>query len=387
MKMPFLVALTNLLFVNPLSAQFVDEFDNNVSGWDFFTGDGLATIQFTANNGVATMSVDATADPHNVWWSLIKRNVASELDLSKLSLAEFELRVEARVRVQDAPKRINIMINTQRTTDFHEHLREYDIAEDGEWKVISFTTNKLDVKPGDELNVQLGLTDFGHQTYQVDIDYYKAEVVDTRNAPSDVGEPLIYHPPLAPLASFKYQLPISQHAHINTEFPKVNFSHSDEQSTPTLDVFSTQWGVLKWDFSQLPSHIADGASILVLSTDSFRSGGNFSAVYGEELGIEFGKVRIIEILGGDATWTAQTVSYHSITEGKPYAEVFNTQMVFDTEVVKKKGGKTYITLSRPVTQRLIEGSTKGLLLRPLGAVLASFEVNENAPTLYLNVKQ
>ncbi|NVK55594.1 MAG: hypothetical protein HWE26_08265 [Alteromonadaceae bacterium] len=379
--------ITTCLCVNSAVAQFVDEFDQGVTGWDYFTGDGVATMEFSAANGVATMAIDARKDPHNVWWSIIKRNVASDLDMNKLAQDDFELRVEARIRLYDAPKRVNFMINTNRTNDFHEHLREYDIAENGKWTVISFTTNNLKVQPGDDVNVQLGATDFGYQTYKVELDYYKAEVVDTRRAEADSGEPLIYHPPVAPLSEFAHQLKAGQLANINTEFPQVNFSDWDNQSAPLLSVYSSQWAVMKWDFSELKSTIAAGPSVLALTTTSFLSGGNFSALYGEELGIEFGKVRVIEILGGDATWQQNSVTYHSLTQGKPYAEVFNTQMIFDTEVVSEKGGKTFITLSRPVTQRLLDGTTKGILIRPLGAVVASFNAGQEAPVLYLNVKE
>jgi len=64
-------------------------------------------------------------------------------------------------------------------------------------------------------------------------------------------------------------------------------------------------------------------------------------------------------------------------EGKKYAEVFNTQMVYDIELDNKPGSKNFITISEPVMQRLLNGTTKGLLIRSLGAITASFYAAEN----------
>src|SRR4030042_3076124 len=104
-------------------AQFLDSFDKEkIEGWFFFTGDGAATMDFVQKDGFARILVDATKDKHNVYWTLIKRDVTAFLDLDKLKDPAFELRVETKVRVGNAPRRINMMVNTQRTTNYHEHL-------------------------------------------------------------------------------------------------------------------------------------------------------------------------------------------------------------------------------------------------------------------------
>ena len=368
-------------------AQFIDEFEEDITGWDYFTGDGQAEVNFTARDGIAYIEVDATNDEHNVWWAIIKRNIASDLDLDLLSKPGYELRVEAKVRIQNAPKRLNFMINTQRTVDFHKQLREYDIDSDNDWHIISMTTEDLDVVPGDDLNVQLGVTDWGLGTYTVELDYYKASVVQTETTPADLGEPLRYHPPHPSLSSFNHHLVSGESSVINTDFPNVNFSNWSVNGLRLLTVSGNQWVILKWDFSDLDSKTTQGSSVLELTTQSFQMGGNYDAVFGEELGIEFGKVRIIEILGGDADWKSETVTYQSLTKGGEYAEVFNTQMIFDTEVSTETGSKTFITLSRPVTQRLLDGTTKGLLIRPLGAVVASFKTGDKLPVLHLNTSE
>ena len=43
----------------------------------------------------------------------------------------------------------------------------------------------------------------------------------------------------------------------------------------------------------------------------------------------------------------------------------------------KPGSRNYITLSRPVMQRLLDGQTKGLVIKPLGALVTSFYASEN----------
>ncbi len=42
-----------------------------------------------------------------------------------------------------------------------------------------------------------------------------------------------------------------------------------------------------------------------------------------------------------------------------------------------RGGKTFATISNPIPQRMIDGKTLGLAIKPLGAVQASFYALEN----------
>lgn len=138
----FLVAI--VLIGRPASAQFLDEFSGPSihPGWTFFTGDGSATIEFKQGNGYGSMLVDATRDRANIWWALIKRDIASSLDVKRLSEPGHELRLEARVRISEAPRRVQFQANTQKTVNFHEHLMEFDIP-DTEWRTISWTTHRF----------------------------------------------------------------------------------------------------------------------------------------------------------------------------------------------------------------------------------------------------
>lgn len=377
-------------------AQFIDQFDQpKINGWFTMTGDGFATAELVPTNGYATLKVDATRDPYGVWWTLIKRDVAPALDLAKLAEPAYELRVEARVRSSHAPRRVNFMLNTQRTTDFHQHLREYDIPDNG-WHTISFTTQDFDARPGDNVYVQLCATDFGPDKYEVAIDYFRADVVRRDEAGADLGEPLVYHPEVADLAAFAVHLPVAHDSQINSDFPDVNFNdwHTTTAAGPAriLTIDPHQSPVLRWDFSKLPNRAADGAGVLELTTFSVPQGGKYIAHFGEDLGIEFGRLHVIEILGGDPAWNQETVTYNSLLQGGDPKQVFNTQMIQDVDVAPAPGGKTYVVLPRPVMQRLLDGTTKGIVLRPLGAINASFYASEDAtpgvaPTLHLTTKR
>ena len=171
-------------------AQFLDSFKSKkIEGWFFFTGDGAATMDFVQMDGYARILVDATKDRDNVYWTLIKRDVSAFLDLNKLKNPSFQLRVEARVRVHNAPRRVNMMVNTQRTTNFHIDLMEFDIPDTSEWHTISMTTKKFDAVPGDTVYVQLCVTDYGLGKYYVDLDYYRADIVDVRRAGGTATRP------------------------------------------------------------------------------------------------------------------------------------------------------------------------------------------------------
>jgi hypothetical protein len=73
-------------------AQFLDNFNKkNIEGWSFFTGDGDATMNMVQKDGYARIMVDATKDKDNVWWAIIKRDVTSYLDLSKLKNPAYQI--------------------------------------------------------------------------------------------------------------------------------------------------------------------------------------------------------------------------------------------------------------------------------------------------------
>ena len=370
--------LAGLLMLSPLChAEFFDDFNTqSVAQWQTLTGDGNAKLTFVPMEGFARMQVDATQDQHNIYWTIIKRDVAKYLDMEKLKSPDYELRVEARVRPSHSPRRVNFMINTQRTTDYHEHLLEYDLGTNTDWQIISMTTHNLDAVPGDQLNVQLSVTDWGPGEYYLDVDYYRAEVVKVKNAKPDVGEPLVYHPPIPPLESFTQHVKVSHDATINSAFPLVNFNNWTSDNVRVLTVSAGQFPVLRWDLQALRGQQVNGAGVLELTTQSLQKGGDYVGALGEDFGIEFGKVRVFEIFGGDQNWQQDSVTFANFTQGKDLQSTINGQMIFDTDVAEANG-KTLITISRPIMQRILDGTTRGLLLQPLGALEVSFYDSEH----------
>src|SRR5262249_6079263 len=131
-----LAALLGLRTAESASAQFRDDFDTVAldpdakTGWEFFTGDGTATMDFRQGGaGYASIFVDATTDGRGIWWALIEREVSAGMDLSLLRRPGHEVRIEARIRVSHAPRRVNMQVLTRRTTDYYSHLMEFDIPD------------------------------------------------------------------------------------------------------------------------------------------------------------------------------------------------------------------------------------------------------------------
>lgn len=395
-KFSLQLCIVFLLFSTACHAQFTDNFDNKeLEGWQFFTGDGYATMDFIQKNGYATISVDATNDPYNVWYAITKRNIASFMKLNKLKGPDTELRVEARVRIYNPPRRVNIMVNTQKTVDFHHDLMEFEI-QDTAWHVISMTTKYLDAVAGDSLYIQFNVTDFGWDKYQVDVDYIKADIIDVKKAGPDKGIQIPYHPEIPAAATYSHHESVKHDALINLDHPKVNLNdfhvREKERVARVLTVSSNQWAILHWDLEKFKGVKTAGPGLLELTTQAVSSGGNYKEAYGQQLGEEFPRVRVIEIFGGPEQWDQQNVTYENFMLSKSYAEIFNTQMIYDKELADAPGTKTFITISQPVMQRLLNGTTKGLLIRPLGAITATFYASEMKdpavePKLHFNVVQ
>jgi hypothetical protein len=380
-----------LLIGSVAHASFRDDFDkpiqrdpSGVNDWNYQAGDGTAGITFNAKDGIATLSVDGTTDRRGIWWAFIKREISSQIDIAELTGKGKVLRVEARIRSSHAPKRINLSVNTQHTTDFHGDLMEFDLGEANVWQTISFTAKGFDVRPGDQLNVQLAMMDWGLGRYHVDIDYMKVDVVDPTTVGPDLGVPVPYRPAIADPKSFKNALPAVAAASIDRREPDANLNDwsAIEAKGPVrvLTANGTQYVILRWDLSKFAGRKAAGSGLLDIKTHSIQRPA--------ERRKDFGMMRVVEIIGGDPKWTDATVTYDSISQGHPYEEVFNTQMIIDVDLNDTYGESTLITLSRPVMQRILDGRTKGIILVPLGSINAAFlpETDAaNAPMLRFNV--
>ncbi len=393
MKFKLLPILLSLMSICLSQAQFVDQFDGTLMahpgktppGWTVASGDGNVSIRFIQQDSFASIFVDASEDKRNIWWAVIRGQVTG-LDMKKLIEPENELRVEARIRVSHAPRRVNLHFNHQRTTDFHSHLMEYDIPDTNGWHVISMTTRDFDVQEDDKIHVQMALMDWGLGKYRVDVDYISVDVVNEDMVNRDKGYKLLYHPPVPDPAVFGKHLRADQDAIIDLAYPDMNFNRwnalNDTGSVTLLTVSSTQIVLLRWDFSELKGKNIKGSGLLELTSYAIQRAPEYEK--------DFGMVRITEILDGDEHWEQEKVTYHSFCMNLPFEKVLNPQMVIDYPLAEKRGQKSLFTISEPVLQRLLDGKSKGLAIRPLGAVVASFYAMEDkdgkfAPVLHFNL--
>jgi hypothetical protein len=368
------------LLAAPLGAQFRDDFDGpglavnpaGASGWTWVTGEGRAVMDFVPGPGYATIAVDATGDRRNVWWAFIKRDVSVSLDLARLARPGFELRVEARIRTDHAPRRVNLHLNTEKTKDFHSHLMEYDLAEPGRWYTISLTTRGFEAEPGDTVNAQMALMDWGLGRYRVDVDYFKVDVVEAAQAGPDLGPPIPYHPPVADPASFACVAEAAADLTVDLGEPAVNLNdwtiRDGAGEAPVVSAGGTRLVLLRWDFGRFAGRKVAGPGLLELTTRALELAAAERP--------DFGLLRVVEILDGDPAWDEKTASWASISRGAPREIVLNPQPVIDWPVTAGDGGKTYLTIPVVVLQRLIDGRSRGLALTPLGSIEAAFYARE-----------
>lgn len=383
------LALPVLLFsVVAAQAQFIDNFDGpsvqidpeGIKGWLFRPGDGTATMDFRqGGDGYASIFVDATTDKRGIWWALIERKASDHMDLSLMQKPGHELRIEARIRVSHAPRRVNLQVATQRSTDYEANLMEYDISDTTNWHVISMTTHGFDARPGDTVFGHMALMDWGLEKYRVDIDYIKVDMVDPTTAGPDKGDPIPYHPPVADSNKFSEHLNVAQDSMIDlvdTDVNENDWSVQDKSGGKTnlLTVAETHDAILRWDLSGFARKKIADHGLLELTTYSVQRKAEYVK--------DFGLIRVVEILGGDPVWDQKTVSTDSFCHYEPINRVLNTQMIIDWPVSPGNGTKTYLTISKTVLQRMIDGQTHGIAIKALGAIDASFYSMENEQGKY-----
>jgi hypothetical protein len=390
-------ALVLLAAPLPAAAQFRDDFNgpalkldpDGANGWGFRSGEGLAVMDFRqGGDGFASIWVNATRDRRNVWWAFIIRRVSEGMDLSLLNEPGYALRIEARVRSSHAPRRINLHLNTQKTTDFHSHLMEFDIPDTENWHTISMTTRGFEAAPGDSVNAQMALMDWGLGSYRLDVDYLRVDIVKVAEAGPDKGEPVPYHPPVADPSGFAHAVAAAQSATIDLDNPDVNLGNwylaDAAGKTAVVTAGGTRYVILRWDFGALAGKKVGGPGLLELTTRAVERTSDVIP--------DFGEIRVVEILGGDPRWDKKTVTYNSLHGGRSPDLVLNPQMIIDWPVSEGDGAKTRLTIPKPVLQRLIDGKTLGIAIRPHGAINAAFYGTDSedkalAPRLRLNIQQ
>ncbi|HSN68157.1 MAG TPA: hypothetical protein VLV48_02865 [Thermoanaerobaculia bacterium] len=337
-------------------------------------------------SGYASILVDATADERNVWWAFIQREVDVPLDLALLAKPGYEVRIEARIRVSHAPRRVNLQVQTQRTTDYHSHLMEFDIPDTTGWHTISMTTRGFNAAPGDALIAHMALMDWGRSQFRVDVDYIEVRIVDVATAGPDRGDPVPYHPPAADPAAFEHAVGDAHDATIDLANKNINlndWSAREERAlVPLLAVDGSRIAILRWDLAAFAGKKVAGSGLLMLTTRSVHR-------KAEEVA-DFGLLRVVEITGGDPAWNEGTVTADSFLRGEPLDRALNPQMIIDWPAAEGDGATTLLTIPRPVLQRLIDGTTRGIALTPLGAVSASLYAREaggeRGPRLMFNLE-
>jgi hypothetical protein len=386
------LAIAAAFLMQAASADFLEDFSGKTlatdpamkTGWGTLTGSGEATVTLTQKNHHGLMTVDARKDRRNIYWALIKRAVTKDIDMAALTKPGHALRVEMKLRLSDAPRRVHFQINTNRTTDFHANLREFDIA-DTAWHTIAWTNTGLDVKPGDDVFFTLGMTDMGRAVYTAEIEYVKASVVET---PNDLGNPLPYRPRLP--EKFAHTLTVAEDAIIDSAYPWVNLKDWTELSTDegTLGlhvnaISGSQITVLKFDLSAFKGKTVDGWGVLELTTAT----AGWAATNLEE----FGYLRAVEIKNTAPDFKRDSVTWDSFFAGKPMLDVLNGQLFFDIQPALQRSGKTVIEINPAVMQRLIDGTSRGIALYGQGALNFSFASSQapgegSRPTLRFNTK-
>jgi hypothetical protein len=377
-----------LLSVAVAQAQFIDNFDSlsvqldpeGIKGWLFRPGDGTATMDFRqGGGGFASIFVDATTDKRGIWWALIERQVSDHMDLSLIQKSRHEFRIEARIRVSHAPRRVNLQVATQRSTDYDANLMEYDIPDTTNWHVISMTTHGFDARPGDTVFGHLALMDWGLEKYRVDVDYIRVDMVDPATAGPDKGDPIPYHPSVADLNKFSEHLNVAQDSMIDLVDTDVNENDWSVQDGSRgkinlLAVDESHHGILRWDLSRFAGKKVADHGLLELTTYSIQRKAEYVK--------DFGLIRVVEILGGDPIWDQKTVTTDSFCDYEPLNRVLNTQMIIDWPVSPGDGSKTHLTISKTILQRMIDGRTHGIAIKALGAIEASFYSMENEQGKY-----
>lgn len=367
-----LLSLLLLLFpLHPAAAQFREDFDaatpafasQGLPGWNAVTGDGTGIFTQRIQNGAATLRLDARQDKRNIWYAFIHRDASGPLNLKNLGRPGYGLRITARVKPSHGPRRVNLYLKSLASDD--EFLREFDLPVANQWYEISMTTGTFRHEAGRPLLGQVSFMDWGNTgVYELAVDYLQVDVVQLSQAGPDKGRPLPYRPPLADAAQFGLEIPVAADVTVDRQYPDVNLAAwvADGTAGPLLAVDGSRVALLRWDLSALKGKKVKGPGQFEFYAHSvYRLAQNPK---------DFGEVRICEVMGGTPGWPEESITLEGLLGGRPEAEVFNEQTIVDVAVTPGPDGKTTVTLSQPVLQRLVDGTTKGLVIRPLGAISA-----------------
>lgn len=391
LKLTCTLSLIHLLLPFISHAQYRVDFNeeyqgfepNNLKGWTTRTGDGNIIFRQKTEEGSVSLIVDPLKEKRNVWYAFMHQSISDFIDFKKLKQPEYELRMEAKVMASHAPRRINMYLSS---LDAGGYLREFDLGKANEWYTISMVTSGFDFDPKEPLMTQVSMMDWGNtDIYELKVDYIKVDLVKVDEKQEQYGEPLVYRPVLKDATSYKNEVVPSGNASIDAMFPDEVLSmwkdETSEKTTSVVQVDQSKTILLKWDLSEFKGKKVTEAGQLEISTDAlFRK---------EKSPKDFGEIRLSEILGVVEDWDGKTVTYNSFLGDNEFEEVVVSQCIADTKVSSEKGGKTIISISKPVLQRLIDGESNGIAIKPLGLISASFYDNQHpelAPKLRFTIE-
>lgn len=105
-------------------------------------------------------------------------------------------------------------------------------------------------------------------------------------------------------------MPVAHDATIDLAYPELNFNGwyavTDTVRVPVLAVGASQYAILRWDLRAFAGRRVADHGLLELTTWS---------VERQDTDLEeFGKLRIVEILGGDPNWDEQTVTFQTLCQ-------------------------------------------------------------------------
>lgn len=355
---------------------------NNLEGWSTVTGDGDIVFRQKFEEGSVVLNIDARKDKRNIWYAFMHQNIADVIDMEKLSSPEYELRMEARIKPSHAPRRINMYLSTLNEGGY---LREFDLEKANEWFTISMVTSGFNFNPGKPLMTQISLMDWGNEIYELYIDYVQVDLVKIGEEYEQFGVPLTYRPPIKDASYYSEEIIPNKNAIIDAYLADESLhpwmNKNEIKKFPVLQVDQSKTILLKWDFSNYKGKQIAEAGQLEISTNSLYTR--------KDNPKDFGEIRFSEILAVTDEWNEETITYNSFRGNKKFHEVVVSQCLIDSEVNGEKNGKTIVTISKPVLQRLVDGRSAGIAILPLGLISATFydrNTKEFAPRLRFNIK-
>ena len=87
---------------------------------------------------------------------------------------------------------------------------------------------------------------------------------------------------------------------------------------------------------------------------------------------DFGMIRFGEIQNTNTNWANDSLTYNRLKGNQELQDIIVSQCIIDSEVHPVKEGKTMVTISQPVIQRLIDGESNGIAILPMGLISAAF---------------